>query len=76
MKRLYVAPGGRGMGLGKALVKAALLAAKELGYKHVRLDTLRTMEVARSLYVSEGFVECEQYYDTPLQGTVFMERVL
>ena len=74
MKRLYVAPGGRGKGLGKALVKAALLAAKELGYEHVRLDTLRTMDVARKLYIAEGFVECGPYYDTPIQGTIFMAK--
>jgi ribosomal protein S18 acetylase RimI-like enzyme len=74
MKRLYVAPGGRGNGLGKALVRAALLAAKELGYENIRLDTLHTMEAARKLYAAEGFVECGQYYDTPIQGTVFMAK--
>jgi ribosomal protein S18 acetylase RimI-like enzyme len=76
MKRLYVTPEGRGLGLGRALATGALAAAVELGYKHVRLDTLPTMVTARKLYESLGFVECEKYYDTPIEGTVFLTKDL
>jgi ribosomal protein S18 acetylase RimI-like enzyme len=76
MKRLYVAPEGRGLGLGRALATEALAAAVELGYEHVRLDTLPTMATARKLYESLGFVECKKYYDTPIEGTVFLSKDL
>ena len=76
MKRLYVAPGGRGLGLGRALAEEALRMAQDLGYEQVRLDTLQTMVTARSLYHSLGFVDCEKYYDTSLEGTVFLAKRL
>lgn len=73
IKRLYVAPQGRGSGLGKALVKQAIVAAKRMGYKFMRLDTLGSMKAAQKLYKSLGFVERNAYYDTPIDGTVFLE---
>lgn len=73
LKRLYVTQEGRGMGVGRALVNMAMQGARDKGYSVIRLDTLRRMEGARRLYASLGFVESESYYDTPLEGTVFME---
>jgi ribosomal protein S18 acetylase RimI-like enzyme len=76
MKRLYVAPDGRGLGLGRALAMEALHAAQNLGYQQIRLDTLSSMLTARRLYESLGFEECEKYYNTPLEGTVFLAKNL
>ena len=76
MKRLYVAPQGRGMGLGKALIDAATNEAVRAGYARVRLDTLPTMFAAIDLYRKNGFVQIDAYYDTPLEGTMFFERTL
>jgi ribosomal protein S18 acetylase RimI-like enzyme len=73
MKRLYVAPQGRGFGLGKALVKQVIGEAKRIGYGVMRLDTLGSMMEAISLYKRLGFVERKAYYDTPIGGTVFFE---
>jgi GNAT superfamily N-acetyltransferase len=72
MKRLYVAPGGRGVGLGKALLHAIIDQAIRLGYSEMRLDTLPTMDTAIALYRKTGFVCIPPYYDTPLEGTIFM----
>jgi ribosomal protein S18 acetylase RimI-like enzyme len=72
MKRLYVSPEARGMGLGKALVHAIIKRAKDLGYREMRLDTLPSMIGAQQLYRRAGFVEIEAYYETPLKGTVFL----
>lgn len=76
MKRLYVAPEARGMGLGKALVEVILDAARHAGYRELRLDTLPDMLDAQALYVRLGFVHIAPYYDTPIVGTVFMARTL
>lgn len=73
MKRLYVSPQGRGTGLGRALAQKALDQARQLGYRRIRLDTLRSMTSARSLYEKLGFYEIEPYYHNPLVGTCFLE---
>ncbi|MBX6745300.1 MAG: GNAT family N-acetyltransferase [Acetobacteraceae bacterium] len=76
MKRLYVSPPGRGLGLGRALVEAAIGEAVRIGYREMRLDTLPFMAEAIALYRKTGFVPVEPYYDTPLAGTIFLGRRL
>ena len=76
MKRLYVAPEGRGLGLGRALVEAIVREAGRLGYGEIRLDTLPSMRQAQALYRKCGFAEALPYYPTPVAGTLFMRRSL
>lgn len=76
MKRLYVAPEGRGLGLGRKLALAIIEAARAAGYREMRLDTLASMAEARGLYRSLGFVEIGPYYETPVENTVFMSLTL
>jgi GNAT superfamily N-acetyltransferase len=76
IKRLYISPTARGAGLGKILVKRAVQSARELGYKHARLDTLAHMEAAQRTYMGEGFIECDKYYENPHENVVYMGREL
>lgn len=76
MKRLYVAPPGRGLGLGRAMAEAICAEAARLGYREICLDTLPTMADAQALYARMGFVDIAPYYDTPVAGTRFLARAL
>jgi len=76
MKRLYVRPAFRGVGLGRALAKGLLDEARRAGYSTVLLDTLDDMEAARELYASLGFVEIPPYYFNPIAGAHYLKAEL
>jgi len=72
MKRLYVEPSMRGNGVGRDLAMAAIRCAKDLGYRRIMLDTLPAMRMAQKLYRELGFTEAPAYYQTPIEGTMFL----
>ena len=76
MKRLYVTPEDRGLGLGKALVNAIVDAATTLAYREIRLDTLPSMQKPVALYEKAEFVAIEPHYETPLAGTHFLAKII
>jgi ribosomal protein S18 acetylase RimI-like enzyme len=73
MKRLYVRPGSRGLGTGRALAVTVIAKARERGYVQMRLDTLAAMDEATRLYESLGFREIEAYRQNPVVGARFFE---
>lgn len=72
MKRLYILPAARELGLGLALTVAVTEEARQLGYRKLQLDTLSTMTTAQALYKQLGFERIAAYYDPTPSGTVFM----
>jgi GNAT superfamily N-acetyltransferase len=55
LRRMYVVPGHRGKGLGRALLVALEDAARELGYSTMRLETGNEAPEALALYTSSGY---------------------
>jgi len=76
IKRLYVAPTARGLGLGEALVRGIVDEGKQLKYTRLVLDTLPSMLAARSLYQALGFKLVAPYRYNPVSGTAFLELQL
>lgn len=76
MKRLYVRPACRGLGVGRLLAEAILEAARVAGYSCILLDTLDDMESARALYQELGFVEVPPYYYNPIAGAHYLKAEL
>lgn len=64
LKRLYVSPLHRRVGLGRSLVERLLSEARILGYRKARLETLDFMEAAIRLYESLGFVRTPEFEGT------------
>ena len=65
IKRMFVAPAGRSRGLARRLLTALEDAARDLGYRRVRLDTGTQQPHARALYLSAGYTEIPDYNQNP-----------
>jgi ribosomal protein S18 acetylase RimI-like enzyme len=76
MKRLYVKPEVRGMHLGDTLVKEIIKRAHSAGYTEMVLDTVAPLKAAINLYRRNGFIECEPYYDNPMDDVIYMIKHL
>ncbi|MBA4028011.1 MAG: GNAT family N-acetyltransferase [Planctomyces sp.] len=76
LKRMYVAPEARGLGLGVALGAAAVRGALRAGYGVIKLDTSADMAAAHAVYRRLGFVPCARYNDDPDPTTRYFERQL
>lgn len=65
LKKMYLSPESRGLGLGKKLLKQALYQAENMGYGSCYIETLSSMKQAIELYLSQGF----SFLNQPLGDT-------
>ena len=73
MKRLFVRPDYRGLGLGRQLAHRIIEESKKIGYERMKLDTLEFLEEAIHLYKGLGFKQIGSYYDNPLEKVSYWE---
>lgn len=75
IKRMWIDPAWRGLGLARRLLAALESAATQLGHARIRLDTSEHLPAARGLYLSCGYREIPAYNANPYAHHWF-ERVL
>lgn len=75
IKRLWIAPAARGIGLARRLRQAAETAARDLGIRTLRLDTNSALPEALALYRRLGWVEIDRFNDDPYPDH-FFEKAL
>ena len=77
LKRLWVRPQARGLGLGRLLTEAVLDRARRAGRQSIFLDTApQSMEAAYRMYLAMGFVSCDKYNDNPVEGLAYLVKHL
>jgi GNAT superfamily N-acetyltransferase len=75
VKRLYVRPQHRGLGIAAALYQSLEEYARERGYEWLYLDTTDEMVAAQRFYAALGYELTTRYNDNP-QATIFMRKDL
>jgi DNA-binding MarR family transcriptional regulator/N-acetylglutamate synthase-like GNAT family acetyltransferase len=75
IKRMWIAPGARGLGVGRRLLGALEEQARRRGASTVRLDTNRNLSEAIALYHSAGYVEVPAFNDERYATHWFEKRL-
>ena len=74
LKRMWVAPSARGLGVGRRLLRALEQHARDAGASAVRLETNRALTEAIALYRRSGYVEVGAFNDEPYAHHWFEKR--
>ncbi|MCB2133910.1 MAG: GNAT family N-acetyltransferase, partial [Rhodobacteraceae bacterium] len=75
VKRVWVSPSTRGMGLATRLMARIETAARDLGMTLLRLDTNSALPEAVAMYRKAGWTEIPRFNDDPYPD-VFFEKGL
>jgi DNA-binding MarR family transcriptional regulator/GNAT superfamily N-acetyltransferase len=75
LKRMWVAPEARGIGLGRRLLQELERHARARGVAVVRLETNRALSEALSLYRGSGYREIAAFNDEPYAHHWFEKRL-
>lgn len=75
VKRLWVAPEARGVGLAARLMREVEAIARDLGVDRLRLDTNRALTDAVAMYRRWGWIEIVRFNDDPYADFFFEKRL-
>jgi len=75
IKRMWVAPDARGLGIAQRMLDALEAQARAMSLHTLRLDTNRTLLEARALYVRNGYVEIPRYNENPYADYWFEKKL-
>jgi DNA-binding MarR family transcriptional regulator/GNAT superfamily N-acetyltransferase len=75
VKRMWVAPGARGLGLGRRLLAELEQRARDHGSRVLRLDTNKALAEAIGLYRSSGYREVPAFNDEAYADHWFEKRL-
>lgn len=75
IKRMWVAPDARGLGLGRRFLAELEERAARLGCDVLRLDTNKTLSAAIGLYHSAGYQEVPAFNEEPYAHHWFEKRL-
>jgi len=75
LKRMWVSPDSRGLGVGRKLLVELERLAKNGGARRVQLETNRTLKEAIQLYRSAGYREVAAFNDEPYAHHWFEKRL-
>ena len=67
VQRMDVPPRYRGKGIGRAIANRLVDDARSIGYRQLRLESLKFLHAAHSLYRSIGFHEIDPYADNSMK---------
>lgn len=78
IKRIFVSPQARGLGIGRRLLATLETEAMSLGFDLLRLETGIYQPEALALFKSMGFITCPSFGDYPADdpNSIFMEKRL
>ena len=73
IKRMFVQPNSRGLGIGQLLLNHCIDNARKLNYDTIKLDTADFMKSAIKLYTDHGFKEISAYRHNPHESAKYFE---
>lgn len=75
VKRVWVSPAARGLGLGARMMTALEEAGRGLGMGLLRLDTNSALPEAVAMYRATGWTEIDRFNDDPYPDVFFEKRI-
>ena len=75
IKRMWTAPGARGLGIARRMLRALEEKARQAGLTRLQLETNRTLSEAQGLYRKEGYEEVAPFNAEPYAHHWFEKRL-